>query len=429
MAGQNAPYCIVQFLGRRSILNNKRILSWFWVILCSLAIFSLIPFGNTIQKFISDSLGKSFFIYLIFTLLGIASIGTIYFLFLKLKIRALKNYIWLLILAVLYVYFTLKLRKSPVEVTHFLEYGILSILVFKALNHDIKDKTIYFSTMLIILIIGTLDEIIQWIVPGRIWNFKDVGLNVISGGLIQLGIWKVVRPKLKSGKMNPRSIRISTSLFASSLIILGLCASNTPQLVDIYTRHIPWLSYLQKEEPMSEFGYKHNDPEIGVFYSRMNPTKLRKTDNQRGEECAKVLNESVNINYRQFIKEYNPISNPFMHELRVHIFRRDTYFKKARSASDSNEKKEFYFIAYKENHILEKYYGNTTRKSVYSWDEKQIKEVEELIDKSKFYKSPVSANLFTSFSVKAMWIAIIAIISILIAINMVIFLKEKRKSQ
>ncbi|GAF92152.1 unnamed protein product, partial [marine sediment metagenome] len=100
---------------------------------------------------------------------------------------------------------------------------------------------------------------------------------------------------------------------------------------------MPWLSSLKKEEPMSEFGYKHEDPEIGVFYSRLNPEDLRKTDNAKGEEYAQILNQSVNKDYQQFIREYTPITDPFMHELRVHIFRRDRHFKKANKSSNPKE--------------------------------------------------------------------------------------------
>ena len=155
-----------------------------------------------------------------------------------------------------------------------------------------------------------------------------MGLNVISGGLIQLAIWKAVAPKSISEKINLKSQGIFATLFTLCLIILGLCASNTPQRVFRYTKQIPWLSFLQKEKPMSEFGYKCDDPEIGIFYSRINPKKLQKIDNQRGEEYAQILNKMANMNYKQFLREYNPITDPFLHELRVHIFRRDRYYKR-----------------------------------------------------------------------------------------------------
>jgi len=312
------------------------------------------------------------------------------------------------------------LRNSPVEVTHFLEYGLLSILLFGALNHHIKDKTIYFNAALIILLIGTLDEIIQWIVPGRVWNFKDVKLNVISGGLIQLAIWQVIGPRSISEKINLKSLRIFSTAFACCLIILGLCVSNTPNRVYNYTKQIPWLSFLQKEEPMSEFGYKTKDLEIGVFYSRLSPKGLQRRDNRRGRHYAQILNESVNKNYEQFIREYSPITDPFMHELRVHIFRRDTYFEKGNSTFDLDEKKKFHFIAYKENLILKKYFSNSIEKSVYKWDQDTLKELDASIDKNKTYKSPVSANLFTSFSERTVWIFILALISLLVLVNSIL---------
>ena len=400
------------------------------MILCSLAIFAFIPFGNTIGKFFSDNLGKSFFLFLILTLLAVVSIGTIYLLFFKFKIRAFKNYVWLLILVFLYVYFILQLRKSPVEVTHFLEYGLLSILVFRALSHHIKDKSIYFSTAFIILIIGTFDEIIQWIVPGRVWNFKDVGLNLISGGLIQLAIWQVIGPKSISEKTTTKSLRIITSLISACLIFLGLCVSNTPNRLYKYTKKIPWLTFLQKEETMSGFGYKYKDREIGAFYSRLSPRKLQKTDNKRGEKYALILNESIDMDYKQFIREYSPTTDPFMHELRVHIFRRNRYFKNGKKASSIDEKKESYFSAYKENLILDKYFSRGIKNSVYKWNDNKIEEIKTFINENKHYESPVSANLFTGFSEKNIWFSILTLIIILVAINLSLaFRKTKKNNQ
>jgi predicted PurR-regulated permease PerM len=275
-----------------------------------------------------------------------------------------------------------------------------------------------------------LDEIIQWIVPGRFWNFKDVRLNLISGGLIQLAIWQVIGPKSVSKKVNKKSLRIFSATFACCLIILGLCVLNTPNRVYSYTNRIQWLSFLQKEESMSEFGYKHKNPEIGVFYSRLSVKSLKKTDYLMDEKYSQILNKSVNIDYGQFLREYSPITNPFMHELRVHIFRRDTYLKKGKSASSLKDKKGFYFIAYKENLILEKYFKNSIEKSVYRWNEDTLRESEALIDKSKPYESPVSANLFTSFSEKTVWIVIFFIIFILVQANLVLpFIKKSNRNK
>ena len=321
----------------------------------------------------------------------------------------------------------LKLWKIPEEAIHFLEYGLLGFFLFQALSHHVRDKSIYFIATLFALLVGTFDEIFQWITPQRYWQFRDVWLNTLSGGLFQLAIWKVVKPKIISEKINANSLKILSSIFASCLILLGLCVSNTPQRVARYTKRIPWLSFLQKEEPMSEFGYKYKDQEIGIFYSRLSPKSLKKRDTLKGEQYAQILNDSVNKDYYQFLREYNPISDPFMHELRVHIFRRDTYFQKGKSASKRVKKEEFFLISYKENLILEKYFRNSIEKSIYRWNEDILYELEAIIDKDKHYESLVSANLFTSFSEKTVWTVILSIIFFLVLVNFIFPYIEKRQ--
>jgi len=396
------------------------------VVLCSISIFLIVPVGRAIQRFVSDKWGRATFGYSVLVVLATAFFYLIYFLTSKLKIRSASNYIWLFIIGGLYVYFTLKLWDIPEEAIHFLEYGLLGFFLFKALNHHIRDKSIYFTATLFALLVGTFDEILQWITPQRYWEFRDVWLNTLSGGLFQLAIWKVIRPKIISEKINFKSFKIFTYISASCLILLGLCVLNTPQRVASYTKRIPRLSFLQKEEPMSESGYKFKDPEIGIFYSRLHPKNLQKTDNLRGEQYAQILNESVDKDYEQFLREYNSITDPFMHELRVHIFRRDEYFNKGKSTSSLNEKKEFYLIAYRENLILEKYFSHSIEKSVYHWHKDISKELEAFADKSRPYESPVSANLFTSFSEKSIWVSIFALIFFLVLTNLFLPLIKKQ---
>ncbi|MEW6456040.1 MAG: VanZ family protein [Acidobacteriota bacterium] len=401
-----------------AVSRRKIVLAWLWVALCSTAIFLTVPVARSIQKFVYNNWGREVFGYFVLVVLGIGFLGLLYFLSFKLKIRHASNYFWLFIVAGLYLYFTLKLWKIPEEAVHFLEYGLLGFFLFKALTHNVKDKSIYFTATLFALLIGTFDEILQWITPQRFWDFRDAGLNGLSGGLFQLAVWKVVKPVVISEKVNPESIKILSSISALCLIFLGLCASNTPERVAYYTRLIPALSFLQKEESMSEFGYKYKDPEIGVFYSRLSLKSLQKEDKVKGEKYAQILNESVNKDYDQFLKEYNPITHPFMHELRVHLFRRDSYFEKGNISSNIDEKRESYFIAYKENLILKKYFTQSIQKSVYRWSEDKIQKGANLIDKNKFYESPVSAGLFTKFSEKTMWIVILVLISTLIFFNL-----------
>jgi len=392
----------------RIIQKKKVLISWVWVASCSAAIFATVPVGRSIQKFVYNNWGREAFIYFVLGVLAAVILVVLYFLIIKFKTKSSSNYIWLIVIGTLYIYFTLKLRNIPEEAVHFLEYGLLGFFLFKALSHHVKDKSVYLSATLFALLIGTFDEILQWMIPQRYWDFRDAGLNGLSGGLFQLAIWKVISPKTISEKVNPNSIKIFSSILGACLMLLGLCASNNPRRVANYTKLMPWLSFLQKEEPMSEFGYKYKDSEIGIFYSRFSPENLRKEDNMKNEQYARILDESKNMDYEQFLKEYNPINNPFLHELRIHIFRRNTYYEKGNS----------YFIAYKENLILQKYFTQTLQRSIFKWDENKIKEIGDSIDKSKFYESPVSASLFTNFTEKSMWIAIFTLLFLLMLLNL-----------
>jgi len=84
---------------------------------------------------------------------------------------------------------------------------------------------------------------------------------------------------------------------------------------------------------------------------------------------------------------------------------------------DEKKQREAFFIAYKENIILEKYFTRTFQKSEYEWSQENIKETEALIDKSQPYVSPVSSGLFTSFGEKTMWISIFIFLACLILFN------------
>lgn len=405
--------------------KNKAFLAWVWVVLCSIGIFLTVPVGRKIQRYVYEHWGRELFGYSVLLAIGIGFISLSYILIFKLRIRSPSHYVWLFIISGLYIYFTLKLWKIPEEAVHFLEYGLLSFFLFKALSISVKDRSIYFTATLFALLIGTFDEIFQWITPERFWDFRDAGLNALSGGLFQLAVWKIVKPKIISQKMNARSFRILTSVVAVCLIVLGFCVSNTPERVGRYTSFLPGLSFLQKQESMSEFGYKHQDPEIGIFYSRLSKKRLHDLDSQKTEEHANILNNTVTMPYEEFLGKYSPMTNPFLHELRVHVFRRDRYFQEGRTAAKLDKKQESYFVAYKENLILQKYFTLTTEISAYLWDKDKIKESEELIDKSRPYESPVSAGLFTAFSENTVWTWIFISLVLMGAVNIFLFVKKK----
>jgi len=405
--------------------SKKAVLAWLWVALCTLTIFLVVPLARTIQKFVSARWGRPFFGYAVLAITAFMFCAVVYVLVFRLKIRSPSNYLWLTAVAALYIYFTLQLWRAPEEAVHFLEYGLLGFFLFRALSLKIRDKTIYLTAFLIGSLIGITDEILQWMMPGRYWDFRDAGLNALATGLFQVALWKGIKPKIISEKIRLKSVRRVSWLLAANVLLLGLCASNTPQRVAAYTTRFPFLSFLVREEPMYEFAQKHADPEIGVFYSRLSVDGLEKEDIERSDHWAGILRDWKEKDYALFLREHHPLLHPFVYEMRIHIFRRDRRVEEAARAKDEKSRREALFVAYKENRILEKYFGRTLRKSTYAWTSEQEAGIAASVDPAKPYRSPVSAGRF-QVKEKTLWLAIAGFLSLLIGLNLA--LRWRRRS-
>jgi hypothetical protein len=82
-----------------------------------------------------------------------------------------------------YIY---QLRDIPEEAIHVAEYGVIGILVYRALSHRTRDFSIYIMAALIVGMIGVLDEYIQWIAPSRVFDLRDIRTNFVAGSLGQI---------------------------------------------------------------------------------------------------------------------------------------------------------------------------------------------------------------------------------------------------
>ena len=167
---------------------------------------------------------------------------------------------------------------------------------------------------------------------------------------------------------------------------------------------------------MYEFSLKHQDPEIGIFYSRLSPDELKREDRENRDHYAGVLRSWKDKDYSLFLSQHSPLLHTFLYEMRVHIFRRDRKTEEASQAKKERTANESLFIAFKENLILEKYFGQTQEKSTFSWDEDKRRQIEARIDKSRPYESPVSRGLI-HLREKTIWLSIVVVISLLAVIN------------
>jgi hypothetical protein len=75
------------------------------------------------------------------------------------------------------------LVNQPIEQFHFLQYGVLGILVFWALSGRPYTLQFYLLAITLFLVVGYLDEIIQGFVPDRIYDLEDTYVDVLSGAM------------------------------------------------------------------------------------------------------------------------------------------------------------------------------------------------------------------------------------------------------
>lgn len=358
----------------------------------------MIPLARNLQKYVYETFGKDFFLYLSFFFFTASLLTLIYFLFFQLRIKKSSQYMWLMFCGGLYIVSTYNLRKHPEEPLHLVEYGLLSFFVFNALRYRIKDWTIYLTTALIVLFLGSVDEFIQWLIPGRYWELKDVWINVLASLIFVLAVWKGIRPHVISQPVSRLSVKILIGIFSINLLFLGLCLSNTPAAVKSYTGVIDLLSWLRYEEPMIEYGYRHEDPEIGVFYSRFTLEKLKKIDRSKGPVQGKRIPPDISLSETRtaLLRTFNQITNPFLYEFLVHLFRRNnfvTYF------NNSENSKWLIYAASKENSIIEKYFGIILKNTPFMWSESE----KALFNNKSLYRSEtyISDNdrMITAFDV------------------------------
>ena len=77
------------------------------------------------------------------------------------------------------------LLNIPAEKVHLVQYGILAWLVTEALAGRFAGWQLHLAALIIVVIAGVGDELVQWIRPNRVGDVRDIGLNTVSALLAQ----------------------------------------------------------------------------------------------------------------------------------------------------------------------------------------------------------------------------------------------------
>ncbi|MCD4779083.1 MAG: VanZ family protein [Candidatus Omnitrophica bacterium] len=175
---------------------NNPLTAWVLVLAWVSAIYGTLYRARPICEFLRSATPLGLIINV--TLLSAA--GFIVFFFYKKKAFAnpLKIVLFLLVLTVyaLSCYFL----KQPEERLHFIEYGLLTLFCFNALRFHFSSKGLYVLSWTLVTIFGYGDEVIQYYLPNRYFQWKDVGLNSLSAMLAVALILLIIKPVQKNNR-------------------------------------------------------------------------------------------------------------------------------------------------------------------------------------------------------------------------------------
>ncbi len=321
---------------------------------------------------------------------------------------------WLLAVTITLVVWTRHLMGQPEEAVHFLEYGLLAALLHRTLRASIPDPTLFATVILVGAIIGTVDEVIQWVVPGRFFDFRDIVLNTGAVALAQVVIWRLApRP---TAPIRRGSLRLTCRLAAAEVLLLTLCLAATPQRIARIAPHLRGLAGVALgAEAICEYGHRHALDAYTAFSSRLTNAELARADAERAAEVAAMADASRGA-YGEFLETVSPADDPFAYEMRVHLFARDRNLAEARRGQGSAEAyRQLMTTAFRENLILEGVFGKSLAHSSFTWNPQLRARVATEQDASARFFSQVGAHLITAISegaLRALMLALLAVLGV-----------------
>ena len=376
--------------------------AWLAVIVWTAILYVTIPFARQIQRPMRDRWGSSIFTWIV-AAAGLIALGFLVKALLRLRHRLTRwNLACLALVILLFAVWGRSLHRSrPEEALHFVQYGLLGFLLFRAWAVKVRHPLAYWGSLLSGSLLGTLDEVIQWISPERYFEFRDIFLNAGSTCLVLLGIAGGLAPRYLTERPGRRAVGCVYGLGLLLLAVWGACLLNTPETQARYTARSRLLRRITRHaHVMTEYGYLYRDAEAGAFKSRLSPEALARMDREQGGETAAILDEfQRHERYAEFLERYPAATAPFLHEARVHLFRRDRHRHVAATIRERNPAgyRRFLTIAYRENQIMERYFPTTLAASAYTLRPETLAYMRAHLDEDMAYVSAVSRALITRF--------------------------------
>jgi len=379
--------------------RRGRAAAWAAVAAGILLIFLAIPFARTLQGLLERRFRLD--VYLGFAI-AFGAVGLAFALRRLARFPGLRlgpRLVWLAAAGAGTVWLLRGQLQSSVEAIHFVEYAALGVLLFRAWRQHGRDPLVYPLALAGVALVAWADEFLQWLMPGRFWDFRDIRLNVLAGAVGLLFVAGIVSPGAIGMPVARSSVRRLCAVLGALLLLLGFAVSATPARVDAAVVRVPALTFLcNNESRMAEYGRRHVDPEIGTFRSRLDLDALRRSDRARGAEVGAAITAGALPNLREYRRDHMVSADPYRFEFYRHLLQRDHYATTAGQyrTADPARFRHHCTVAARENQILEKYFPQALAAAGRTWDAARRARCADHADWDRPYFSEVQNHLIVS---------------------------------
>jgi len=173
-------------MDRRTLIETLG--RWKWVALYAGLIYSTLGVMPAVRNFAADTFGPTVFTWVAGTLLGVTVLGALAYVVRTRLIRGFTGYANFTVIALVYTGLLVVFGEIPVEQIHVIQYGLMGVLVYMALDKDRSQRALLLRAVGIVFVLGAVDEVIQEFLPNRYFDVRDIVMNGVSGLVSQLAI-------------------------------------------------------------------------------------------------------------------------------------------------------------------------------------------------------------------------------------------------
>ena len=311
-------------------------------ILFGLGIVFSSPYIGMLRDYLALAFGDYFELFL-YILLGTALLEIAIFLSVYIKTERLKRYggagaVALFLLLLRRGLISPDSRVALIELIHFAEYGVLSLLIFYALKGKLNNWLTYCWSLMLTTMVGISDEGLQWLLSSRVGEMRDLAINSSAALIGQLSLLLVIHPQGVYYRVFYRHLRSFFLGLALFILLGGL-----------------FVDYVQR-------GYWIEDNAIGRFKSRFSSSQLCQLQEERlrlWSQDPHLLRETSS-NDREAVWL---IEDFYLTEARCHTRWRNRY-----------EVEGNLHRALKENLILIRYYHSYLSLTHQLWEKKRVQD-------------------------------------------------------